>query len=155
MSGRDERRRDKEFMDMRIYQGLHEAYHEIERDLNEMGTVVRLDTYQDKDIKGDPKFVTKEIQGYSYMITSFLGLEDNFLTLGGNSDYAEQELSDRVNQEYLNPGYSWKHRDKVWNKLLKSMVVLPCGEKSIRLRPHLTFSKEDADIATVFIKNAI
>ena len=35
------------------------------------------------------------------------------------------------------------------------MLVLTCGTKSIRLRPALTFSKEDADIACSFIDDAI
>jgi L-lysine 6-transaminase len=46
-------------------------------------------------------------------------------------------------------------RDKVFKKLSKNMLALKCGTKSIRFRPHLTFSKEDADKAIEFIKMAL
>ena len=38
--------------------------------------------------------------------------------------------------------------------LSKDMLALKCGEKSIRLRPHLTFDKNDAEAATYFIQKA-
>jgi len=46
-------------------------------------------------------------------------------------------------------------RDRLKDVLQKKMLVLTCGTKSIRLRPALTFSKEDADIACSFIDDAI
>lgn len=46
-------------------------------------------------------------------------------------------------------------RDKFLIELQKKMVVLACGEKSIRLRPHLDFSLECADTAIDFIKEVI
>jgi len=46
-------------------------------------------------------------------------------------------------------------RDDVMNLLLKNMIVLKCGKKSIRLRPPLTFSEKDADAACSFIHKAI
>jgi L-lysine 6-transaminase len=46
-------------------------------------------------------------------------------------------------------------RNEVLKKLEESMLVLPCGQKSIRIRPHLTFTKNDTDRAVDFIKNAI
>ena len=45
-------------------------------------------------------------------------------------------------------------RDKMMGSLSENMIALKCGNKSIRLRPHLTFSKEDADAAYSFIDNA-
>jgi L-lysine 6-transaminase len=38
-------------------------------------------------------------------------------------------------------------RDAFYQKASENMLILKCGEKSIRFRPHLTFSKEDVDIA--------
>lgn len=49
----------------------------------------------------------------------------------------------------------WKERDAVLKKLNETMLVLPCGEKSIRFRPHLTFSKEEVDIAVEMIIKAL
>ena len=46
-------------------------------------------------------------------------------------------------------------RDRLKDVLQEKMLVLTCGTKSIRLRPALTFSKEDADIACSFIDDAI
>ena len=46
-------------------------------------------------------------------------------------------------------------RDRFKNLLQEKMLVLTCGTKSIRLRPALTFSKEDADIACSIIDDAI
>lgn len=99
---------------MRIYQNLKEAYGEIQRDLVEMGTEVHPESYQDKCIKDDPNFMTKELQGYSYSITNFDRLVHDFVSLGGNLAYAEQELFDRVSEEYRNPGLAWQYRRETW-----------------------------------------
>ena len=46
-------------------------------------------------------------------------------------------------------------RDATLNKISNEMTVLSCGERSIRLRPHLAFSKEEAFEAVEIIKNAV
>jgi len=48
-----------------------------------------------------------------------------------------------------------EERDMLLNKLCEKMLCLPCGSKSIRFRPHLTFTEEDVDQATDIISNAI
>lgn len=48
-----------------------------------------------------------------------------------------------------------ERRDQVLNKIKERASILPCGDKSIRLRPHLTFTKENADLAIEIIKNSI
>ncbi len=48
-----------------------------------------------------------------------------------------------------------QRRDEVIDNLRGHMMALKCGEKAIRLRPHLTFSKQDAETAIEFIKTAI
>ena len=45
-------------------------------------------------------------------------------------------------------------RDRMMELLSENMLVLKCGKKSIRLRPHLTFSREDADFAHSYIEKA-
>jgi len=47
------------------------------------------------------------------------------------------------------------HRNKVLGKLSENVLALPCGSKSIRFRPHLTFTKEDVDVAIEAIKKAV
>lgn len=46
-------------------------------------------------------------------------------------------------------------RDNVLHCLCNDMLALKCGNKSIRLRPHLDFKKEEADIASGFIQKAV
>ncbi len=46
-------------------------------------------------------------------------------------------------------------RNNVLHKMSEKMVALKCGERSIRLRPHLTFSSEDADEAVKIITEAV
>ena len=46
-------------------------------------------------------------------------------------------------------------RDLAMSLLSKNMIALKCGKKSIRLRPPLTFSIQDADAAYSFIREAI
>jgi len=48
-----------------------------------------------------------------------------------------------------------QERDNVAKRISENMLVLPCGSRSIRFRPHLTFSKEDVDMAIDFVKKAI
>ena len=42
-------------------------------------------------------------------------------------------------------------RDEAIKTLSENMLVLPSGQKSIRFRPHLTFTKEDVDTAIDYI----
>ena len=46
-------------------------------------------------------------------------------------------------------------RDRMMEKLQENMLVLKCGSRSIRLRPPLTFSNEDAETACGYIEEAI
>ena len=46
-------------------------------------------------------------------------------------------------------------RDETFNLLSKKMLSLKCGKKSIRLRPPLTFSLEDAESAISYISEAV
>ena len=46
-------------------------------------------------------------------------------------------------------------RDRMMELLQENMIVLKCGSRSIRLRPPLTFSEEDADVACRYIREAV
>lgn len=51
---------------------------------------------------------------------------------------------------------STEKRDSFIKKLEEDgMLALPCGQKSVRFRPHLTFSKIDVDEAMNYIRNSI
>lgn len=103
---------------MRIYTGIKEAYGEIQRDLVEMGTEVHPESMQDLDIRGKEEFLTKELQGYTYCITSDQKAEEEFAALGGNVFYADQEFLDRISEGYRNPGRAWVHRKEVWEPFI-------------------------------------
>lgn len=48
-----------------------------------------------------------------------------------------------------------RERDEMLYKLNENMIILGCGEKSIRFRPALTFSKVDVDTAINYIRKAL
>jgi hypothetical protein len=82
---------------MRIYQGFEEAFKETERELIEMGTINHPQTMQDKIVKDDDNFITKELVGYSYCINlqNAMHIEEDFKNLGGNMEYVENEFLER------------------------------------------------------------
>jgi len=48
-----------------------------------------------------------------------------------------------------------EQRDLTINKLKKNCLILPCGDVSIRLRPHLNLNMADANAALNYIEEAI
>lgn len=48
-----------------------------------------------------------------------------------------------------------ERRNEVYNKLLDKMMALKCGTRSIRFRPHLTFTPQDVDVAKDIITQAL
>ncbi len=47
-------------------------------------------------------------------------------------------------------------RDKVWKKMMdKKLLILPCGEESIRFRPHLTVTSDEINEAIEIIEESI
>ena len=107
---------------MRIYRQFIEAYKEIERDLVEMGVVVHPETMQDLQVKDNPDYVTKEIVGYTYCVTS-QDILDTYQFMGEmklNKAYIFAESHDRTTNPPVNPGNSWEHRRDVWGKFLRN-----------------------------------
>ncbi|RDJ35219.1 MAG: L-lysine 6-transaminase [Crenarchaeota archaeon] len=46
-------------------------------------------------------------------------------------------------------------RDEVLTRLREHLLILPCGEKSIRLRPHLTISQGEAELVFNYIRRCV
>jgi len=103
---------------MRIYSNLADAVKETERELVEMGTINKPETMQDKNVKGNEDYETKELQGYSYAITSYFNRDIDFQLLGGDMKYANAEIMDRLDPNWLNPGDSYRLREGVWKEFL-------------------------------------
>ncbi len=104
---------------MRIFSNCKHTASELKRDLAEMGVEIHLTTYQDKIIKDDPEFYTKELLGYSYMITDTSDKDElpKAFRKEGEMDWAEEEFKERIGQERLNPGKAYKLR-KVWEEFV-------------------------------------
>jgi thymidylate synthase len=95
----------------RMFHDFPEAMNEITRDLAELGTNVHTETMQDKDIRDDPDFATKELTNYMYTV-----LKPDYTKIERTHDeWVEQEWEDRLAGE-LNPGRSWQLRREVWDQ---------------------------------------
>lgn len=46
-------------------------------------------------------------------------------------------------------------KKKILHKLNENLVILGCGERSVRFRPALTFSQQDADVALDYLRKAL
>lgn len=117
---------------MRIYTNAQEMVEEVKRDLAEMGIVVRPATMQDKYVKGNPDYETKELQNYSYCLLNARSQD----IPGVTQPWADAEFKERVTDpwerypdgepliesislpKFINPGEAWKLREEVWSEYM-------------------------------------
>lgn len=117
---------------MRIYTNAQEMVEEVKRDLAEMGIVVRPATMQDKYVKGNPDYETKELQNYSYCLLNAKSRD----IPGVTQPWADAEFEERVTDpwerysdgepliesislpNFINPGEAWKLREEVWSEYM-------------------------------------
>ena len=102
---------------MRIFSSCAEAQSEVKREVAEMGKEVKLNTYQDKIITDNPKFFTKELLAYSYMIHE---PTDEDILIKGDEKWAYDDFAERISGMKYNPGKAWKERESVWKEFLDS-----------------------------------
>ena len=107
---------------MRIYDDCYQLMSEMMRDVWEMGQTVAPNSYQNKIIKGDEEFLTKEFQNYTYTLTSLKKEKALFFFTGDSvKDWAKREFSERIaGNDFKNPGEAWKTRPEVWTQFLNS-----------------------------------
>ena len=111
---------------MRIYIDCKEAVKEIEREIYEMGIEVRGDSVQDKDVKGNADYFTKELSPYSFMIldtadrVSFIEylFKDDKDKQTQLKNWCNAEIQERLNRKSTNPGEAYKIRDDVWDEFI-------------------------------------
>lgn len=121
---------------MRMYSNLTEAAREIERDLYEMGIDVQVQTMQDKDVRDNPDYKTKELRAFGFQVTAGCprGPEDlaamvNYVLTGDRMAapapafasvmaYIDAEHADRTGGRAMNPGNAWKERPDLWTQFL-------------------------------------
>lgn len=110
---------------MRIYRTLYEAVNETLRDLKVRGISVECNSYQDKKLEGEDRFV-KEIIGVAFKVDKPLYKRDEVIWYVFKEDadriikYCKQEIKDRCSGKPLNPGNSYKIRADMWTKFLEN-----------------------------------
>lgn len=111
---------------MRIFSDHLQAINELLRELKELGITVPITHYQDKWVKGDKKFYTKELLGYTYKVSQAdLKLDDMVKFLYKDKDaegvlaYCQLELQDRLAGVAKNPGDAHKSRYSLWEEFLE------------------------------------
>lgn len=102
---------------MRIFATCKEAIGEIERDIHEMGIIVHPHTMQNKEVKDNPDYDTKEVQAYSFAI---LNTSDKDDIVGDDLEWCHAEFGERWARIAQNPGDAWKLRKDVWEEFLNS-----------------------------------
>ena len=105
---------------MRIYLNSLEAITDIGRELKKCATNVHTDTYQNKVIKEDPDFNTKEIQGFQFMV---INMDDKDEMPNVTLEWLHEEFTERISEERINPGEAYKIRSEVWDQFLVDKVI--------------------------------
>ena len=115
---------------MRIYTNAQGMVEEVKKDLAEMAIVERPPTMQDKYVKDNPDYETKELQNYSYCLLNAKSQD----IPGVTQPWADAEFEERVTDpwerdwegkrilfqtpEFINPGEAWKLREEVWSEYM-------------------------------------
>lgn len=111
---------------MRNYKTIRQALDETARDLAVRGITVECNSYQDKKLEGEYRFV-KELMGVDFRISNpLLDWEGAVSYLFRDKTeaekilrYCEQEIKDRTSGKPLNPGNSYKIRADYWSNFLE------------------------------------
>lgn len=106
---------------MRIYGNAYELMSEVYRDIWEMGHIVQPHTMQNKVVKDDPNFVTKEVTNYSYCLLKMDKKDYLFLSDERSKNWVAEEFLERLNPLFENPGVAWTIRKDVWEPFLDDM----------------------------------
>lgn len=102
---------------MRIYDNAYELMSETGRNLWEMGIENRPKTYQNKNIEGNPDFITKELIAESYCLTSIPDPSWLFIYTQTRK-WADEEFKERISGFQVNPGIAWELNKQMWEEFL-------------------------------------
>lgn len=91
---------------------------EIFRDVDEMGLIVTPQSMQNKDIRGNEDYHTKEVINYTYCLTSLRDKNNLFLTDKVSREWCIAEFKERIDLNNTNPGEAYKIRQHVWDEFL-------------------------------------
>lgn len=129
---------------MRIYDNAYELMSETGRNLWEMGIENRPKTYQNKNIEGNPDFITKELIAESYCLTSIPDPEWLFVYTK-TREWADAEFAERVSGRMLNPGNAWELNKPMWEEFL--VPSFPSNTDPDDLRFDYTYAERMNDTA--------
>ena len=107
-------------MSGRIYKNCKEAINEIKRDIHEMGIKVHPHSMQNKIVKDDPNYETLEVQNYSFTI---LDTSDKDDIVGSDYKWCVEEFTERIDDNFHNPGKAWKLRESTWEPFLVDGIM--------------------------------
>lgn len=102
---------------MRIYKNFNEMWGETERELRHNGIQYDTHTVQDKIVKDNQDFRTKELIGHSFMVKN-PDPKELIQLKNLSEDWVREEFKDRISGKKLNPGQAWKYRSNVWEEFL-------------------------------------
>jgi len=110
----------------RIFANHLDAVKELLREVKELGMTVEISHMQDKQVKNDKNFWTRELIGYSYKVSQAdLKLKEMVEFLYKDKDakgvleYCELELKDRLAGVARNPGEAHESRYSLWEEFLE------------------------------------
>ena len=103
---------------MRIYANCYELISEVFREVYEMGHIVHPHSMQNKNVKGDNEYSTREITNYTYSLTNLFKKDYLFFADRRAKAWADAEFEERVDPEYTNPGEAYKLREHIWQEFL-------------------------------------
>ena len=111
---------------MRNYKTIRESLDETARDLAVRGITVECNSYQDKKLEGDYRFV-KELMGVDFRISKpMINWKEAIAYMFPSEEetnkilkYCKQEIKDRTSGKPLNPGNSYKIRNDYWSNFLE------------------------------------
>lgn len=98
---------------MRIFGNSAEAINEVKRDVYKMGVIVKPNTMQDKIVKGDEDYITKELQMYTMCILNPSSTRDTVK----DEMWCLAEIKERLSKEEVNPGTAYRMRG-VWEEFI-------------------------------------
>lgn len=95
---------------MRILGNFKEALSEVQRDLAEMGVMVKRRSWQGQE--AGERDMVKELRNYSFTVK-----DARAGALDPTQPWADAEFLERVSKEPVNPGEAYKLRPEVWEEL--------------------------------------
>ena len=103
---------------MRMFKNCVEAVNEIKREIHEMGILVHPYSMQNKIVKDDKNYSTKEVRAYSFAIID--QQDKNKIVNFQNLTWCRAEFNERISMNFKNPGKAYKLRDKIWSTFLRA-----------------------------------